>query len=119
MDAIHHYHDLLQRDELAADSQAGLERLTQLRGLYFGERPVCSVLRPRFLTSSQFRLLQDRVKALLPAFAKIYKWAMADPAFRKQFGLLDWEEDWIKIDPGFDDPSPTARFDSFFVSERE
>jgi hypothetical protein len=118
-DAIARYHDLLQRDGLAADSQAQLERLTELRDLYFGDRPVCSVLRPRFLTASQFRFLQDRVKALLPAFAKIYKRAMADGAFRKQFGLLDWEEDWITIDPGFDDPSPTARFDSFFVSERE
>jgi uncharacterized circularly permuted ATP-grasp superfamily protein len=118
-DAIARYHDLLQRGDLAADSQAQLERLTELRGLYFGERPVCSVLRPRFLTTSQFRFLQERVKALLPAFAKIYKRALADTAFRRQFALLDWEEDWIKIEPGFDDPSPTARFDSFFVSERE
>src|SRR5689334_9462298 len=105
-DAIARYHDLLQRDGLAADSQAQLERLTELRGLYFGERPVCSVLRPRFLTPPQFRFLQDCVKALMPAFTKIYQRALADAEFRKQFGLLDWEEDWIKIEPGFDDPSP-------------
>jgi hypothetical protein len=44
---------------------------------------------------------------------------MGDDNFRKQFGLLDWEEDWLTIEPGFNDPSPTARFDSFFVSEQE
>jgi hypothetical protein len=60
-EAIDRYHDLLQRPGMAADSQAQLDRLTELRGLYFGERPVCSVLRPRFLTAAQFRFLQDRV----------------------------------------------------------
>jgi uncharacterized circularly permuted ATP-grasp superfamily protein len=118
-DAIAHYHDLLGRGAFAADSQEQLDRLTRLRGMYFGERPVCTVLRPRFLTASQFRFLQDRVQTLLPAFQQIYDLAMRDPAFRQQFGLLDWEEEWLAIDPGFDNPSPTARFDSFFVSESE
>src|SRR5205807_3796023 len=67
----------------------------------------------------QYQFLSTRVRALLPAFAKVYRRALADATFRRQFGLLDWEEELLKIEPGFDDPSPTARFDSFFVSERE
>src|SRR5262245_3938136 len=118
-DAIARYHDLLGSDNLAADSQDQLDRLTKLRQLYFGDRPVCTVLRPRFLSTSQFRFLQRQVRALLPAFARMYERALADPAFRRQFGLLDWEEEWLRIDPGFDNPSPTARFDSFFLSEDE
>src|SRR5260221_853388 len=118
-DAISFYHDLLGGDNLAADSQEQLDRLTGLRQLYFGERPVCTVLRPRFLTVGQFRFLQQRVRMLLPAFAKIFNAALKDDRFRKQFGLLDWEEELLKIEPGFDNPSPTARFDSFFVSEQE
>ncbi len=118
-DAIARYHDLLGRGQLAADSQEQLERLTRLRQMYFGDRPVCTVLRPRFLTPAQYGFLRSRVKALLPAFAKIYRAALADSGFRRQFGLLDWEEELLAIDPGFDDPSPTARFDSFFVSENE
>jgi hypothetical protein len=31
-------------------------------------RPVCTVLRPRFLTPQQYRCLHDTVKVLLPAF---------------------------------------------------
>jgi hypothetical protein len=118
-DAIVHYHDLLGRDNLAADSQEQLDRLTRLRQMYFGDRPVCTVLRPRFLTPGQFRVLQDRVQTLLPAFARIYDVAMEDAGFRKQFGLLAWEEELLAIEPGFANPSPTARFDSFFVSENE
>jgi len=118
-DAIARYHDLLHRDGLAADSQDQLDRATQLRGMYFGDRPVCTVLRPRFLTESQLRFLQSRVKILLPAFAKIREKAALDKSFRQQFGLLDWEESLLTIEPGYADPSPTARFDSFFVSEQE
>jgi circularly permuted ATPgrasp domain protein len=118
-DAIARYHDLLEQGNLAADSQDQLDRLTRLRGLYFGDRPVCTVLRPRFLSSDQFRFLVSRVQTLLPAFQKVYRRAMADTAFRRQFGLLAWEEELLKIDPGFDEPSPTARFDSFFVSGQE
>src|SRR6266404_2805886 len=117
--AISFYHDLLGGDNFAADSQEQLDLLTRLRQLYFGERPVCTVLRPRLLTAGQFHFLQQRVRVLLPAFAKIYETAIKDAGFRKQFGLLDWEEELLKIEPGFGNPSPTARFDSFFVSEQE
>lgn len=118
-DAIARYHELLHCDNLAADSQDQLDRLTQSRQLFFGQRPVCTALRPRFLTASQYAYLRNRVRALLPAFAKIHRLALADAEFRRQFGLLDWEEQLLAIDPGFDEPSPTARFDSFFVSENE
>lgn len=118
-DAIAHYHDLLGRDQSAADSQEQLDRLTAQRHLYFGERPVCSVLRPRFLTDSQFRCLQRAVRDLAGAFDRAYRTAMADRAFRAQFMLRDVEETLLESDPGFPNPSPTARLDSFFVSERE
>src|SRR5207248_10864952 len=68
-DAISCYHDLLASGSaLAADSHAALEKAQQLRGLSFGERPVCTVLRPRFLTPAQSRLPHDAATALLPAF---------------------------------------------------
>src|SRR5438067_9701382 len=114
-DAIAAYHDLLASGgTLAADSQAFLDRGQEVRGLAFGTRPVCTVLRPRFLTPAQYRFLHDRVKVLLPAFQAAYDRALADPEFRLQFHLRDWEDELLAIDPGFRDPSPTSRFDSFF-----
>src|SRR5436190_1747492 len=117
-DAVAHYHDLLT-DADVADSQAVLEALTRRHGLSFGERPVCTVLRPRFLTPGQWQFLRGRIRALVPAFRRAYDAALADPAFRAQFHLREIEERLIAADPGFPDPSPTARLDAFFVSERE
>jgi hypothetical protein len=117
-DAVAAYHDLLT-DAVAADSQAELDRQTALHQLYFGARPVCSVLRPRFLSADQYRFLRTRVDVLLPAFKKVYDAAFADAGFRSQFLLRPEEERLLAADPGIPDPSPTARLDSFFVSERE
>jgi uncharacterized circularly permuted ATP-grasp superfamily protein len=117
-DAINVYHDLLT-DDLAAESQAQLDQQSHQRGLFFGPRPVCTVLRPRFLTPGQYRFLQERVGLLLPAFDKIHQAALADRSFRAQFRLPDREEALLEHDPGFPSPWPTARLDSFFVSEAE
>ena len=119
-DAVARYHELLTSDPtLAADSHAALERAQELRGLHFGTRPVCTVLRPRFLTPAQYKLLHDVVKVLLPAFQATYDRAIADRDFRHQFRLADWEDELLAVDPGYRDPSPTSRFDSFFVSDDE
>jgi hypothetical protein len=117
-DAIQHYHDLLT-PQIAADSQAHLEQQTQARGMWFGERPVCSVLRPRLLSIKQLEFLQQTVKRLAGAFAKSYAAGMDNAEFRRQFLLTEAEEELLKIDPGFDDPSPTSRLDSFFVGDHE
>jgi len=116
-EAIQRYHDLLT-DDLAAVSQAQLEAQQRQRGLYFSERPLCTVLRPRFMTPGQYRFLQSRMHVLLRAFDKAFSAAIEDAGIRQQFGLYDWEEELIKHDPGFRDASPTSRVDTFFVSER-
>jgi hypothetical protein len=118
-DAIARYHDLLAQGSMAGESQTWLERLTDRLGLYFGQRPVCTVLRPRFLTLSQYRTLTHKVHLLLSAFQKILRRALADRSFRQGFALCDWEEELLQLPALVDDPSPTARFDSFFVSENE
>jgi hypothetical protein len=117
-DAINWYQDLLT-DDLAAESQAQLDDQQRRRGLFFGARPLCTVLRPRFLTPEQYRFLQARVAVLLGAFNKAHQVALADPRFRTQFGLLEWEEELIGHDPGFVCPCPTSRLDAFFASEQD
>lgn len=116
--AIEQYHQLLHEDGLADDSWGQLEGQLRSRGLFFGDRPLCTVLRPRFLLAEQYRFLQQRVSLLLSAFDKAYQRAIADPGFRAQFGLLEWEEELIRDDHGYRDPSPVSRLDAFFVHER-
>ena len=116
-EAIQDYNDLLT-DTLAAESQAQLESQQQRRGLLFNGRPLCTVLRPRFITPEQYRFLEARMAVLLRAFDKAYHAALESEQIRRQFGLLDWEEELVRHDPGFRDASPTSRVDTFFVTER-
>ncbi len=115
-DAIATYHGLLT-DSVASETFAQLDAQQRSRGLFFGDRPLCTVLRPRFFDPAQYRWLQHRAAVLLRAFDRVHRKALADPAFRGQFGLLDWEERLVKIDPGFRSPTPTSRLDAFFVDD--
>jgi len=115
-DAVAVYHDLLT-DDLAAASQAALDDALRRRGLFFGERALCTVLRPRFLTADQYRAMRAGLRPLLRALARAHEAAMADPGFRRQFGLREWEEALLGPDPGFPAPSPTARLDGFLAPD--
>jgi hypothetical protein len=114
--AISAYHDLLT-PELATQTQARLDEELARRGLSFGGRPLCTVLRPRFMTPRQYAFLRDRGRRVLGAFEKAYRAAMADPSVRAQFRLLPWEEEMLGDDPGFREPSPTSRLDAFFEGD--
>jgi hypothetical protein len=87
------------------------------RGMYFGDRPLCSVLRPRMLTHAQYAWIRGQIGTLMGAYRKIHERALADDGFRSQFHLLDWEEEVIHFDPGFRSPCPTSRLDTFFSSD--
>lgn len=115
-EAIENYHQLLN-DDLAAESHAQLEDQLRRRSLFFGQRPLCTVLRPRLITLEQYHFLQTRVQALLSAFDTALRAALEQEAIRAQFSLTDWEEDLIQHDPGFRAASPTSRVDTFFVTE--
>jgi hypothetical protein len=117
-EAIITYHDLLT-DDVAAESQAQLDEQMHTRGLFFGARPLCSVLRPRFLTPEQYAYMRGAIRPLLRAFEKISHLAVADADFRAQFGLFDWEEPLIHLDPGYKVHSPLSRLDSFFITDGE
>jgi hypothetical protein len=115
--AIETYHELLT-DSLGAESQGQLDEQQRRRGLFFGDRPLTTVLRPRFLAPEQYHFLQGRVRLVMRAFNKAYQRAIADPAFRAQFALTDWEEQLVALDPGYANPHPTSRLDAFFVTGR-
>jgi len=117
-ETIDHYHSLLDPDT-ARETYEQLTEQLQLRGLFFGERPLSTVLRPRFIHPSQYRALQVAIQAVMPAFKKVHNLALADAGFRGQFLLTDWEEELIRVDPGFEAPSPTSRMDSFFDEESD
>ncbi len=114
-DAIRTYHDLLT-EERAAETQEQLTEQLRRRGLFFGERPLCTVLRPRFLLPDQYNWLRRQIRPLLRAFRKISEVAVADATFRKQFDLFDWEEELIRSDAGYKNHTPLSRLDAFYIT---
>jgi uncharacterized circularly permuted ATP-grasp superfamily protein len=113
--AIQRYHDLLASADLAEASHAMLEDQLRRRHMVFGDRPLCTVLRPRFFTPEGLRDLNRRIRPLMTAFSKAHEAAMSDPAFRAQFRLADWEEPLVLADPGYRSPSPHGRLDCFVL----
>lgn len=114
--AIARYHDALAQGDIAESSAEMLERLLRSEGLYFGDRPLCGVLRPRLLTTGEYRHIARACALVGGAFESVRKAAMQDAALRAQFGLTSWEEQIIHDDPGFPVASPTSRLDAFFAS---
>lgn len=112
--AIARYHDGL-RDDIAEASQEMLARRLRDEGLYFGERPLCGVLRPRFLSVAQYRHITRTSERVVRAMERVRVAAMADTALRAQFRLLDWEEQLIHADPRLPVASPVSRLDAFFA----
>ena len=116
-DAISAYHDLLGDAELAADSHGMLEDQLHRKELVFGDRPLCTVLRPRLTTLEHHAWLQERVGVLMRVFRRAFDAAIADRTFRRQFMLSDWEETLVADDPRVANPSPTSRLDAFIVDD--
>ena len=65
--AIQAWHDGLG-GAVGAESADQLEQTLRDRGLFFGDRALCTVLRPRFLTPSQYALLRRQGRLILRAF---------------------------------------------------
>ncbi len=113
--AVSRYHDLLAGAGVAEASAEVLDRRLRAAGLFFGDRPLCGVLRPRFLTLGQYRHLADASQQVAAALEAVRRAAMADAGLRAQFGLTAWEEQLIHADPGFPAASPTSRLDAFWA----
>src|SRR5471030_649267 len=102
-DGIDQYHSLLT-DDLGGETQRQLDEQLRLRGLFFGDRALCTVLRPRFLSTQQYRFLQKRGTVVLSAFRTAHRAALEDEKLLSQFGLMDWEHQLVHVETGFRDP---------------
>lgn len=116
--AIGDYHDALT-PALAAESAEWLaERQTQ-RGLRFGERPLCTTIRPRFLVPAAYERIRAAGSALARVFTRAHEAAMARPDVLAQFHLTDWERLLVAEEDGQPWPSPLGRYDAFFTADGE
>jgi hypothetical protein len=117
--AIEDYHEFLAANrQVAADSQEMLARLSEERLLVFRGEPFSRYLRPHFVTAGQYAVIKDVVSTLASAMIKLRRAALQDEGLLAQLDLTPQERHLVMVDPGFEEPSPSARLDSFW-SERD
>lgn len=116
--AIHDFHNLLN-DEVAVENFGLLKTKMEERWLAFGDRLICTVLRPHFLSPADYNYLQQECEILLGAFDRQFQAITQDNTLRAESGLTEIEEAAFQIDTGFRTPTPTGRLDSFLSPEME
>jgi hypothetical protein len=116
-EAIDRYHSLLT-DSLAADTHELLEGHLRGRGLYFGNRPICRVLRPHFYVREHWDHLVRETELILRAFAKAHAACLENTDLRSQLDLEPYEEELFSLDDDTEIPPwTTSRLDAFFMPE--
>jgi uncharacterized circularly permuted ATP-grasp superfamily protein len=115
-EAVEIYHGLLN-DQLVADAFEQFNHSLRTRRLYFGERPLCNVLRPHFYSTDLWAYITSETELVLKAFGKAHAACMTIPDLRAQLDLEPYEEELFNLDIGYTAPWSTARLDSFFTTE--
>jgi hypothetical protein len=115
--AVDHYHELLGDTDLAADSFRVLHEGLSRNKLIFGGRPLSPYLRPHFVTHDGWSLATSACETVWTALQKVKDAAVKDDAILTELGLTDVERELVKIDPGYEQVSPTSRLDSFLIDD--
>ncbi len=117
-EAIDRYHALLT-DSAAARAHDELTTGLKARRLYFGDRPLCRVLRPHFYLDQDWQFLKARSEIILRAFAKAHAACMEQDDLRLQLDLEPYEENLFSLDKEVDTPWTSSRLDAFFLSDKK
>ncbi|HVF48202.1 MAG TPA: hypothetical protein VNA17_11605, partial [Pyrinomonadaceae bacterium] len=116
-DAVAHYHALLDEPELAAESSAMLHDSLERNRLIFGGRPLTPYLRPHFVMAADWRRVASTCETVWSALQKVKDAAVKDERILEELGLTHVERELVRIDPGYEQVSPTARLDSFLTED--
>jgi uncharacterized circularly permuted ATP-grasp superfamily protein len=112
--AVADYHALLEPD-VARASQERLTAGLRERDLFFGDRPLVTVLRPRLISAAQYQLLRDAVSLVAAASRAVVAAAEQHPELRAVLALTPGEERLLALHPGYSEPSAHSRMDTFLT----
>src|SRR5580765_5338369 len=116
-DAVAHYHELLNHQDLAQQSLQLLDEGFDRAKLIFGGRRLLPYLRPNLVTEEDFARVVRVCETVWGAIEKVKAAAVADESLLAELGLTPIERELAKIDPGYRFVCPTARLDSFLTDE--
>jgi hypothetical protein len=113
--AVDRFHELLAAGDLAGRSETYLREQFERENLIFGGRPLSPYLRPHFVSEAEFERVRLICQTVWSCVQKVGKAADANPDLLDFLGLTEAERMLVRIDPGYDYVSPTARLDSFLT----
>src|SRR5262249_34445773 len=115
--AIDHYHEILRAgdwESMSASLQAGISaKKMHVRG----GRTICEVLRPRFIVSQQYDLLEPAAATLGRAIVKMGRVVLEDKTLLETFALTQAERELLAMDGGFTETSLFGRLDGFMAED--
>ncbi len=117
-EAIEHYNSLLE-GPLADDAIEKLCEGTVKYNLRYGDRPICAVLRPMFVTGRQYETVRRDATLALSAIERLHRALMSDEKLRAELDLTPNEERLISIVPGFGAPDASGRLEAPFDQSGE
>src|SRR5438105_12970934 len=116
-EAVAHYHQLLNDEDLAQSSLKILDEGFERAKLSFGGRRLSPYLRPHFVSADDFAHVVRVCETVWSAIEKVKDAAVGDESLLTELGLTEIERGLARIDPGYRAVSPTARLDSFLTDE--
>ncbi|HWP44271.1 MAG TPA: hypothetical protein VNO14_13590, partial [Blastocatellia bacterium] len=115
-DAIDYYHELLAAEHLSSTEEL-LEAATRRDRLAFGDRPVCTVLRPCFLDEATYEYVKRASLLVMRGIRALAVALKEDSQLRSELDLISAEEQIAGIDSGYGPPDVSARLDGFLSAE--
>lgn len=112
--AIEAYNDLCT-PQMAADTWGMLQEGMRANHLTFGDRLLCTVLRPQFVSVEGWEHASRISATLVQAFDKAYHAMLGNAALRSQVWLTPEEEILIGYEAGLRMPVPIGRLDCSLV----
>lgn len=116
-EAIKYYHDLLLEDNYLQTTQEILQKATETRHLAFGKRPVCSVLRPYFITEDNYNFVSRTSQLVSQGIFTLGQHLLTDEKLRKEVDLTEQEEIIINFDHKYGAADVSGRLDGFLSPE--
>ncbi len=111
-EAIARYHKILESEPYRDLSWVKvLQERMEAENLSSGGRLLCPFLRPNFVTQRQYDTLVKAGEALMSAMERMQKMALASPVLLSRMQLLPAEKMLAAIDPGYDVPEVSSKFD--------
>ncbi|GAC1406854.1 MAG: hypothetical protein NVSMB52_20340 [Chloroflexota bacterium] len=112
------YHALLRSDKaLASQTAQALSSALQKHRLIVQGRPLCNVLRPRFIHKKRSADLSHAANSLAALLERAGRLLLSSDTLLDIVGASDQEREMWAIDPGYEGFSVTSRLDAFIVGQ--